>query len=99
MTANMCKGTRLLPTFDDPDSAFPARQGEALAVGADRATATPSVANSPRANAQNKRKAIIECRQDPASYGEVWWQTSPHDVGHIAIIRVARNPAVSLRSM
>jgi len=38
--ANMCTGSWVLPTFDDPASAFRERQHALLAVGDNLATAT-----------------------------------------------------------
>jgi hypothetical protein len=57
-----------VPTFADPNSAFPERQRELLAIGAigdDRATVGTRRGQSARANAQNGQQAIIECRQEP----------------------------------
>jgi len=57
---------RVLPIFADPDSAFPEQRRALLAVGDDVATAGSKCDRSAHANAYNKRKAIIERRQDPA---------------------------------
>jgi len=53
-----------LPTFDDPDSAFPEGQRALLAVSDELTMAGTRCDQSAGANAQNERKAIIECRQD-----------------------------------
>jgi len=54
-----------LPTFDDPDPAFPERQRALLTDNDGLATVGSGQGYSAHAIAQNGRKAIIECRQDP----------------------------------
>jgi len=70
-----------LPTFDDPDSAFPEQRRALLAVGDDFATADSRCDRSAHANAYNKRRAIIECRQDPRSCGEVCYGSIAYAIG------------------
>jgi len=61
------QASRVLPTFDDPGSAFPEQRRVLLAVGDDFATAGIYGGHSAHTNPPNERWAISECRQDPGS--------------------------------
>jgi hypothetical protein len=52
---------------------FPSGSADGLTIDDDRALLGIGPGEFPRADAQNRRQAIIECRQDPTPYGEVCW--------------------------